>query len=67
VQLHLSEIKGPVMDQLKRSNFLQHFGGQVFISQFQALRVLDPNIALETLKQEPHTLYPPIKSEGKNL
>ncbi|MFT6429669.1 MAG: SulP family sulfate permease [Halopseudomonas sp.] len=67
VQLHLSEIKGPVMDQLKRSNFLQQFGGQVFISQFQALRVLDPNIALETLKQEPHTLYPLIKSEGKNL
>lgn len=42
VQLHLSEVKGPVMDQLKRSDFLQRFGGQVFVSQYQALLALDP-------------------------
>lgn len=42
VQLHLSEVKGPVMDQLKRSDFLQRFGGQVFVSQYEALRQLDP-------------------------
>lgn len=42
VQLHLSEVKGPVMDQLKRSDFLQRFGGQVFVSQYEALRALDP-------------------------
>jgi SulP family sulfate permease len=42
VQLHLSEVKGPVMDQLRRSDFLEHFGGQVFVSQYQALRTLDP-------------------------
>ena len=42
VQLHLSEVKGPVMDQLRRSDFLEHFGGQVFVSQYEALRVLDP-------------------------
>jgi SulP family sulfate permease len=42
VQLHLSEVKGPVMDQLKRSDFLQRFGGQVFVSQYEALRLLDP-------------------------
>ena len=42
VQLHLSEVKGPVMDQLRRSDFLQSFGGQVFISQFEALRQLSP-------------------------
>lgn len=40
VQLHLSEVKGPVMDQLRRSSFLEQFGGQVFISQFQALKAL---------------------------
>lgn len=51
VQMHLSEVKGPVMDQLRRSDFLQHFGGQVFISQFQALMTLAPQIALETLRQ----------------
>lgn len=42
VQLHLSEVKGPVMDQLRRSDFLEHFGGQVFVSQYEALRTLDP-------------------------
>jgi len=41
IQLHLSEIKGPVMDQLRRSDFLQRLGGQVFISQFDALQALD--------------------------
>lgn len=42
IQLHLSEVKGPVMDGLRRSDFLQRFGGQVFISQFEALAELDP-------------------------
>ena len=41
VQLHLSEVKGPVMDQLRRSEFLQNFGGQVFVSQYAAMQVLD--------------------------
>jgi SulP family sulfate permease len=41
VQLHLAEVKGPVMDRLQRSEFLQRFGGQVFVSQYQALRTLD--------------------------
>ena len=41
VQLHLSEVKGPVMDQLHRSEFLQHFGGQVFVSQYAAMQALD--------------------------
>jgi SulP family sulfate permease len=36
VQLHLSEVKGPVMDQLKRSHFLQQLSGQVFMSQYDA-------------------------------
>ena len=44
VQLHLSEVKGPVMDQLRRSDFLERFGGQVFISQYQALKTLAPEL-----------------------
>ncbi|ATR85483.1 sodium-independent anion transporter [Pseudomonas sp. HLS-6] len=49
IQLHLSEVKGPVMDQLRRSSFLQHFGGQVFISQFEALKALAPQLTQQTL------------------
>ena len=37
---HLSEVKGPVMDALKRSDFFEHFKGQVFLSQFEAVRSL---------------------------
>lgn len=38
VHLHLSEVKGPVMDKLRRAEFLRHLSGQVFISQFDAFR-----------------------------
>lgn len=34
--LHLPEVKGPVMDRLRRSSFLDHLSGQVFVSQFEA-------------------------------
>ncbi|WP_171212335.1 SulP family inorganic anion transporter [Ruegeria sp. HKCCA5426] len=36
VGLHLSEVKGPVMDRLRRSRFLEGLNGQVFLSQFDA-------------------------------
>lgn len=42
VDFHLSEVKGPVMDRLARSDFLQHLTGRVFLSQHQAMRELDP-------------------------
>ena len=40
VGLHLSEVKGPVMDRLKRSRFLDELNGRVFLSQFDAWRNL---------------------------
>lgn len=40
IQLHLSEVKGPVMDALRRSDFLDHLSGQVFLSQHQAIQAL---------------------------
>jgi len=49
VQLHLSEVKGPVMDRLRKSDFLQNFGGQVFFSQFEALKTLDPDTTRQAL------------------
>lgn len=41
IGLHLSEVKGPVMDRLKRTDFLDHLTGQVFLSQFDALKALE--------------------------
>lgn len=40
VQLHLSEVKGPVMDRLERGDFLADMTGQVFLSQFEAVKTL---------------------------
>ncbi|MCH4562779.1 sulfate permease [Halomonas sp. EGI 63088] len=36
VTLHLAEIKGPVMDQLKNSDFLDDLTGRVFLSTYAA-------------------------------
>lgn len=36
ITLHMSEVKGPVMDALKRSDFLHHLTGQIYLSQHAA-------------------------------
>jgi len=40
VTLHLSEVKGPVMDALERSHLLANLGGRVFLSQNDAFAQL---------------------------
>ena len=51
VGLHLSEVKGPVMDRLKCSHFLDQLNGCVFLSQYDAWKSLakpvDPAKAAE--------------------
>ncbi len=42
IRLHLSEVKGPVMDRLKRSHFLDELTGEVFLSQHAAINRLVP-------------------------
>ncbi|MFK8041134.1 SulP family inorganic anion transporter [Congregibacter sp.] len=42
IMLHLSEVKGPVMDALERTDFLEHLSGQVFLTQHQACEALKP-------------------------
>ena len=44
IRLHLSEVKGPVMDRLKRSDFLHHLTGDVFLSHYRALEALAPSM-----------------------
>lgn len=44
VTLLLSEVNGPVLDRLQRSEFLQHLTGSVFLSQHQAMLTLDPEV-----------------------
>ena len=49
IRLHLSEVKGPVMDRLKRSHFLAELTGQVHLTQFDALSSIHPELARRTL------------------
>ncbi|MGR3758124.1 MAG: SulP family inorganic anion transporter [Tranquillimonas sp.] len=40
VTFHLSEVKGPVMDRLKKNHFLDELTGSVFLSQHRAVECL---------------------------
>lgn len=40
VRLHLSEVKGPVMDRLKNTELLSHLGGGLFLSTYEAWQKL---------------------------
>ena len=53
ISLHLSEVKGPVMDRLARSEFLHELTGQVFLSQFGAFQALAERIDEESSGKPP--------------
>jgi SulP family sulfate permease len=46
VRFHLSEVKGPVMDALKRTELLEHLSGEVFFTQHAAVEHLAPGAAV---------------------
>lgn len=48
VTLHLSEVKGPVMDRLKTTRFPEKLTGKVFLSQYDAWRALNPGTGTQT-------------------
>lgn len=44
IVLHLSEVKGPVMDRLRHTAFLRELRGQVFLTHYKAVCTLAPEI-----------------------
>jgi SulP family sulfate permease len=48
ITLHLSEVKGPVMDRLKRSHFLEELTGKVHLTQYDAVSSINPDLARRT-------------------
>ena len=44
IALHFSEIKGPVMDKLGTTAFFQHVHGRVFLTNYQAIEALTPEV-----------------------
>ena len=45
VMLHLSEVKGPVMDRLKNSHFLDDLTGRIYLTQYDAVHTINPHAA----------------------
>ncbi|HHX90793.1 MAG TPA: sulfate permease [Paracoccus sp.] len=58
VRLHLSEVKGPVMDRLRRTDFLDHVAG-LYLTQLDAMQVLAPELTQETLNRPRHEMRKP--------
>ena len=52
ITFHLSEVKGPVMDRLKRSHFLEELTGKVHLTQYDAVSSINPDLARSTLEEE---------------
>ena len=52
ISLHLSEVKGPVMDRLKKSHFLEALSGNVYLTHFDAVSSISPDLAKRTLESE---------------
>ncbi len=50
ITLHLSEIKGPVMDSLKHTHFLEEMNGNVHLTQYDAVFSINPDLARRTLE-----------------
>ena len=49
IMFHLSEVKGPIMDRLKRSHFLDQLTGKVHLTQYEAVASINPVLAKQTL------------------
>lgn len=53
IALHLSEVKGPVMDRLQGTDFLRHLRGTVFLTHYQAMAALAPEVLSEPAGARP--------------
>ena len=59
MRLHLSEVKGPVMDRLQGTAFLAHLSGRVYLSHFQSVSELAPETLKEALTAQCKDHVPP--------
>ena len=50
ISLHMSEVKGPIMDSLKRSHFLEEITGKVHLTHYDAVSSINPDLAKRTLE-----------------
>jgi len=52
ITFHLSEVKGPVMDRLKRSHFPDELSGKIHLTHYDAVATINPELARQTLESK---------------
>ena len=58
IKLHLSEVKGPVMDRLQRSHFLDELSGNVYLNTYDAMEDLDLDCVQAAFSKDAKTTSP---------
>ncbi|MEJ2114212.1 MAG: sodium-independent anion transporter, partial [Flavobacteriaceae bacterium] len=48
ITFHLTEVKGPIMDRLKKSHFLEELTGKMYLTQYDAVASINPELAKQT-------------------
>lgn len=51
ILFHLSEVKGPIMDGLKKTQFYQDMKAQIHFTHYDAVLSIDPELAKQTFEQ----------------
>jgi SulP family sulfate permease len=51
ILFHLSEVKGPIMDGLKKTQFYQELKDRIHFTHYDAVYSIDPNLASQTMGQ----------------
>ncbi len=59
ITLHFSEIKGPVMDQMKLAALPDQLSGHIYLTHYQAMQDLDPECVAASDEKTGHDLQPP--------
>jgi len=49
VTLHLSEVKGPIMDRLRRTHFVEDLTGDIYLSQYEAWNTIRTSMLSHSL------------------
>jgi sulfate permease, SulP family len=52
ITLHLSEVKGPIMDRLKKTQFYQELKERIHFTHYDAVHSIDPDLARRTLEAQ---------------
>lgn len=62
IALYLSEVKGPVMDRLDKTDFLRYLSDQVFLTHYQAVAAQTPE--LFDVQHVPASPFPATQSSA---